>query len=409
MKLSKVFLAAIFAMVLVRPNSAVAVDLDEALTSYLQSSPLIRAQSRLVDLAGGDRWRRFLIHEPQAQITNADDSASVSYGLSLTTPFPGKSFALMQTDRAKFEAEQSELQAKRYELSKTIASAYLECATNRELMGLQKNAVEDFGTLAGSLQMLYEAGHSTQAERIGAQLQFRQASADLESLESHSEEACRKWFALIGPETDQNLPTSIPDDLKDSTLAAIGAATADQARGTAQLNLAETSAKLRWWNQAPDLTWSVNRNHYLYAPASPSGRDWTTSVTVGVTLPLFFPFTESVEAKRTLEQATIDQTAALIQVASANVDRQGGALEFRRSQRRLKVLRERDIPLAEALVESTYAAYKSGKLGYAELILSRKTYLDLKTQEIQLRGISVQSRLRCLDQCETVSLSPAEK
>jgi outer membrane protein TolC len=276
-------------------------------------------------------------------------------------------------------------------------------------MELQKDAVTDFETLAGSLQTLYEAGHSTQAEKIGAQLQFRQASADLETLQSHSEESCRKWFALIGPEKAEMIPDGIPDDLKPNTLAVIGASTSDQARGEAQFKLAETSAKLRWWNQAPDITWAVNRNHYLYSPASPSGRDWTTSFTVGVTLPLLFPFSESIEAKRTLEQATIDQTTAQIQIVSATVDRQGGALEYQRAQRRLKVLRDRDIPLAEALVESTYAAYKSGKLGYAELILSRKTYLDLKTQEINLRGTSVQSRLRCLDTCETVSLSQVKK
>jgi ribosomal protein L20 len=63
-------------------------------------------------------------------------------------------------------------------------------------------------------------------------------------------------------------------------------------------------------------------------------------------------------------------------------------------------IREKDIPLATALVESTYSAYKAGKLGFAELVLSRKTLSDLRLQDIQLRSAIVQNHLKCLNQCE---------
>src|SRR5262249_17736934 len=81
-------------------------------------------------------------------------------------------------------------------------------------------------------------------------------------------------------------------------------------------------------------------------------------------------------------------------------DKRDGAREYRRTSRRLKELQSRDLSLAQALVESTLSAYRAGKLGFAELVLARKTLADLTVQEIQLRGNKILAHLRCLKACE---------
>ena len=121
---------------------------------------------------------------------------------------------------------------------------------------------------------------------------------------------------------------------------------------------------------------------------------------MSITLPLLLPFYATVEAKRAKSQAVIDENVAQIQAASANADQRDGAREYRRSKARLLELRRKDLALGEALVESTYSAYRSGKLGYAELVLSRKTLNDLRLQDIQLRVSIINAHLRCLNQCD---------
>lgn len=401
----------VFLLFLLFPCAGSALTLNEAVHLYLDQSAQLKAQSHLADLTRGDRWRRFFPREPQFQLTNGDDSSSYSYGLSLTTSFPGKSIAFNQADRARAASEESELRARRLDLARLVSGAYMECASSQATVALQEDAVEDFEALAKTLQTLYEAGHSTQAEKIGAQLQARQIAADLDQTRAKSAGACRKWREVMAStkasEKLDALPTEMPDDLDASVIQDLGAETADQARANALSRVATASRNLRWWSQAPDLTWSVARNHYSYSPASPAGRDWTTTFSVGISLPLFFLFNESVEARRQSEQATLDQTAAEIQLATAVSDREAASREFGRAQRRLRELREKDIPLAEALVDSTLAAYKSGRLGYSELILSRRTLVDLKTQDIQLRGAAIDARLRCLNDCQTSDNSSA--
>jgi outer membrane protein TolC len=105
---------------------------------------------------------------------------------------------------------------------------------------------------------------------------------------------------------------------------------------------------------------------------------------------------ENVDIERAKSQAEIDRRTADLQLKQAQLDKEDARLEYFRSRDRLKDLRAKDIPLAESMAESTFSAYKAGKLGYAELIASRKTLLDLKNQDIQLRSAIISAHLRCL-------------
>jgi outer membrane protein TolC len=60
--------------------------------------------------------------------------------------------------------------------------------------------------------------------------------------------------------------------------------------------------------------------------------------------------------------------------------------------------------MAETMVDSTLANYKAGKLGFSELILARRTWLDLKKEEVSLKQSLLNARLVCLTSCETETL-----
>jgi outer membrane protein TolC len=203
---------------------------------------------------------------------------------------------------------------------------------------------------------------------------------------------------LIGD--PKSTPDPIPQDLSKQTIDLLGKKSADLSRGEAALRLANVTDDLRWWSQAPDLTWSWQRNHYVTLGASPILKEWTTTYGVSLTVPLFFFFDEAVESRRARAQTAFDRHNAEVAILNAHSDEEDAAREFQRDKKRIDELKTKDIALAEALVETTFASYKTGKLGFAELLLSRKTLSDLKTQEVQLKIAAIQARLKCLSKCE---------
>jgi outer membrane protein TolC len=380
-------------------------NLESILRSAWQSSPSLQGQKEQADLANGDRYRRFIFNEPQFQVLSSDDHSAMSYGISLPTAFPGKTMAFMDIDKARAHAASAEFDAKKYELAKLVTQSFLDCASVKAALKVQTVTSNDLETLFNSLKAIYESGRSTQAEKIGAELQARQAKLDLVTLVDRERVLCKKLDATLSKagvdfSSTSLTDTSLPEDIDSSLLKDLGLVTADQARSEAGIELADANRSVAWWSQVPDLTLGITRSHYLYLPASPSGKEWATTFSVGITVPLLFPFHETIEASRAKSQAMIDRNTAEIQKVQADSDRMDGASEYQRSLKRLKEIREKDLPLAEALVESTYSAYQTGKLGYAELVLSRRTLSDIQNQDIQLRVSVITAHLRCLNQCE---------
>lgn len=379
------------------------LSLESTIRNAWTQSPQMSAAEEQASLASFDRFRRYIPNEPSLSYGSTDDDTARSFGLQLTTAFPGKTFALSKLDSARSRSAQAELQSKKYDLARTYAQAYLDCAGAAESLELQKITSSDLETVFASLKTLYEAGHSTQAEKIGAELQSRQAKLDLVTAEDRKTVACQKFRNLLemNQSGDSEAELKLPDDIDANLIHELSGETSDISRSKAAFDLAQTTSDIAYWSELPDITFGINRNHYLYQPGSPNGKNWTTSYNVSVTFPLLFPFYETVEARRTRSQAVIDQNAALIQNVAARSDQKDGAREYRRDKERLLELRRKDLALGEALVESTYSAYRSGKLGYAELVLSRKTLNDLRLQDIQLRTSIINAHLRCLNNCES--------
>src|SRR5690606_6641153 len=75
-----------------------------------------------------------------------------------------------------------------------------------------------------------------------------------------------------------------------------------------------------------------------------------------------------------------------------------------RNKNILRDIRSKDLPMGQALLESSYSAYRAGQLGYAEMALSRKTLTDLRLKDIELRSLILNARLKCLEACDTSAI-----
>lgn len=383
---------------LVVATSGQALTLSEAVHKRWQTSPSLSGQQDQVAIASHDRWRRFVPNEPQFNYTNTDDGTGESYGLSLTVPIPIKPFALSELDGARAAVQRAELRAKRHELARDTIQAYVDCAIAMAAVRQQELSITDNETLARSLRARYEAGTATQAENIGMELQIRQMRADVETTRDHSVVACRKSAQLLGEPAEQ-LTYELPRDLEQDLVNELGEETPDEARAVAALRLAKANRSAAWWSQLPDITFSATRNHYSYLPGSPSGKELTWTYGAAVTLPLLFFTHETVEGSRGASQAEIDRGTAEAQLIGARSDREDARREYRRDQTRLDELQRKDLPMAEALRESTLSAYRTGKLGFAEIVFARKTLADLQASVLQLRSALINAHLRCLNTC----------
>ncbi len=395
----KVFL--VFSLLLFISSGVAALTLTEAIQQAWQAAPLFQQQllatQRLSGVSKVERWQRLLPNEPQFIYGTTDDRTDIIYGINETVGFPGKALAFMRNDRIKAENARVEQEAKRYEVTQQTVQAYLDSAVALATVEQQKRNISDAETLAASLKDRYESGLAAQAEVIGSQLQIRQQRADLAAAENQAQVSLAKLKKLLNLASDP-APLELPDDLDPVVLGQLGQRTADESRARGSAALAESSRRLSWWSQAPDLSLSAQRNYYDYLPGSPSGKLIAYNYSIGVTVPIFFPFYEWNAARRQREQARLDEQTARLQLASAESDRAQAQREYERTRARLKEIRDKDLPMAEALMESTFSAYRSGKLGYAELTLARKTLNDLRAQDIQLRSSIINTHLRCLGQ-----------
>jgi len=384
-------------------SQAHAVSLEEMVRMAWQKSELISAQKSQYEIVAGDRWRRFFPLEPQIFYLNSDDDTARSIGLNLTTGYPFKNFLLTGLDSARENFEKAEVTAKKYDLTQSLTGLYLDCAVATQSAGVQQKTIDDIETTSRLLKALYESGLATQAENISSQLQIRQAQLELSALQDKAEVACQKLEGVMNDLGITDHEVALADNLEDQFIAELGDVPAGYQRASAAVVMAKANYDVAGWQQLPDINLSYQKNDYAYLPGSPSGKPSASTYGIAMTLPLFFPLRETIEMNRNQNQAILNQKMAEIDLLRADTEIKQAKKEYQRNKKRLKDIREKDIPLATALVESTYSAYKAGKLGFAELVLSRKTLADLRLQDIQLRSAIVQSHLKCLSQCEEIT------
>ncbi|QQR79482.1 MAG: TolC family protein [Deltaproteobacteria bacterium] len=361
-----------------------------------KNSPEIRAEENLVSVSRAEKLRRFIPNEPLLTYSNTDNNTAQSYGASVTMAFPGKSIAMTTLDIAQEKAQRAELKAKKYEIAGRVIQNFLDCSTTQMTLKLSKENLSDLESLAKTLSARYEAGSSTQSELMSVQLQISQQNMEIAQLEDHAVVFCDKLNQMVHESVSPSL--SLPDDLDPEIIKSLGFETADEAQSKAALKVAQARYKTAIWNLAPDLTFGVSRNHYSYLPGSPNGQETTTNYVGAISFPIFGLFHERLDIKRAKNQAIIDERTAQIQNIEALSEKEQARKDLKINIERLHQIRNHDLPLALGLVESTLASYQSGKLGFAEVLLARKTLLEIRSQDIQLRGMIINSRFKSLSQ-----------
>lgn len=397
-------------LILLLPNmSAGQSTLENVITTSWHEDSFIRAQEAKISAADLDKYARFLPNNPNLTYSNADNSSWHIFGGSLDVGIPGKAFALSKLDDTRFGIEKSELMAKKNELAQYILNRYSECASGQELNQILSVATRELETLSKTLTARYEIGQSTQAERIGMELQYRQANIEYNAIRDRSVIACEKFkevldkYGMDSKLAESNL--TLPDDLPEALVSEMGPHSIDFIRASNDARLSDVRYKTAAWEILPTINFGYYRQYYSQVVASPIiPTQWTTTYSVSVNFPLFYPFYNGNDLRKIRAENMIAERRAEMRKIESEVDMDNARKSFQRNQKILQKLRQHDLPMAETMVESTLANYKAGKLGFSELILAKRTWLDLKKEEVSLKQSLLNSRLVCLNKCEAESL-----
>ena len=392
-------LLSFIALIAVTANAA---PIDELVKMSWEKSQLIKSQKALVSAAELDRFARFLPNNPTISYADSDNKSWKTYGATLQVGFPGQAFALHKVDNVLVKSQEHEVTAKKIEITKFVVGLYTSCASSRQLLAVLSEAVTELNTLKQAITARYEMGQSTQAERIGIELQYRQADIENKALIDQSRNACVALSRYLKDnELDEAIAVDLPQDLSPELLHQLGSKSIDIIRAENESRISEVEADVAFWRAAPDLNFGVYRNYYNKVVASPIVPvQWTTTYMVSMNIPILFPVYERNEIRRARAQNFIAAERARLRILQGERELLDATNEFNRSRLVLQKLVSRDLPMAETMIDSTFAAYKQGKLGFSELILAKRTWLDLKKEEVQLKLTLINNRLTCLNSCE---------
>lgn len=370
------------------------VSLLDAIQKMTGEAPQLQALKTQTELAEGDQWRRFLPHEPSFSYEKDESDNSQTFGLSLGFGFPGKALAYRELDKAIVKKQKFEQSAKRYELITLVTKAYVDCAAAQETIRIRERSLAD---LEAFLQSLKARRGVTQTEKLSFEIETRQARQELINARDERDVNCKKLDNYMGL-TGTTPALSLPEDLDRETLESLTPMTAEESRTEATIAVSDATYSTAGWSQMPEFSLGISRKQMM-APEIDT-RPWSNIYSVSMTIPIFFPFQESAEIRRTRSQATLEKSEAITQKIQLDSDREEAAKTFVRSRNHLREIRARDLSLGQALLESSIAAYRGGQIGYAEMVLARKTLIDLRIKDVELRSSIVEARLKCLNRCE---------
>lgn len=346
--------------------------------------------------ASYDRVRKWLPRAPEVNYWNNDSNTWKAWSISTSVPYP-KAFLRNSVDASEKSLRQAEARSNKQDQFRKTLGIFLDCAIPSELENLMRSAMEDQEGVARTLDSLYSYGKVPQSDRVSAQLTLRQLEAQVKMYEAQSRASCERWEDWAGIPNDTEDPAKVPEDLDNVFLKKVGLES-DHFRDVTQKKLVSISIgrEKLWTKFVPeiDVMWSKNNYFDLVNSGGPPHK-YTTSWSVGLTLPLAFP-----DYKREKAELGLSQMQAEMEKTEAEKNWEQAKDDWKRITWRLNQIWKSDSAVTDVLVESTLSSYRNGKSGFAELALARRTRLDLKIEEIQLKAERLVAKSTCLTECE---------
>jgi outer membrane protein TolC len=269
--------------------------------------------------------------------------------------------------------------AAKFDLQKKVLTSYLDLALMEEKIHIQRDNVSLLKILTETANSRVQAG-GPQQDLYKAQIAWRLAGNDLASMELQHHGMLAMLNGMLGREAQAplSLPTTLPAPRQVTTNDArlIEAAVdlnpelAGLAREVAGREDALELARLRY---IPDINPTVGVTGNI-----------AQSVGAMVMLP----------TNIAMIRGAVNQSAAMLRSSEAmsRQVRSDRAASFvaslyamRNAERQIKLFQQEILPAAEQVIESSRQAYSTGSVGFADLIDSQRTLLEVRQMIAEAR------------------------
>lgn len=375
--------------------------LEEVLTMRLNKAS--EFTNDLNTVASRNRVRAWLPTSPEVSYASNDNHSWRAWTVSTSIPFPLKSLYRDSVELANRKYLQAKNSFTRQELMRETIEIYLECSVPTEMALLLEQAAGDQKVVSTISNSLYATGSVPQTDRVTAELLVRQLEAQVRMQKDQAHNACLRWEKWADEDNIEDDPGyRVPDDLADKVLVDLNL-DSDRYRDLTNLKLLNlTMEKEKLWSKfIPDFDFTWARNNYfdLIQSGGPPVK-YTYNWSVGIKIPINFPFFDNTDFREQRAELGLSKMQAELEKNDSDKKWLEAKSDWKRATTRLRQIWGKDFALSEVLLESSLASYRAGKVGFADLVLSRRAKLDLKIEEVQLKAQRMMAKTVCLTECD---------
>jgi len=305
---------------------------------------------------------------------------SVGFDPSQNLSFPTKvaQAGKVALDNAREAGER--FRAAKFDLQKRVLSAFLQYSLQAEKIRIARRNLDLLELVVNTATSRVQSG-GQQQDLLKAQIEYRRAEDALKRMEAERLSTRAELNALIGRPAEAELVA--PKSLVEAR--AIGATDAQLIAMATDRN-PELGALARQVQGRKDAL-ELARQQYIpdISPAAMFTGNLSQSVGAAIMLPTTFPqINAAIEENRAMlrstqamaRQTTLDRSSAFV----------AGLYALRDNERQAEFLKSNLLPAAEQLLSASRQSYSAGMIGFAELIDSQRTVLDVRLMYAEARA-----------------------
>jgi len=327
------------------------------------------------------------------------EPADLSVSVSQPLQFPGKGYLQGQSAKRTAKIAWLTYQAARRDVRAQAETASYQLVLDQALFAVGAENVATLKQVLQVTQVAYSTGRVTQLDFISAEFDLSAVEQQQTQLEVGiaTDRANLNQILQRGPEEpleiDGRLELAPIGPRIEALVEAASQARQEILQAALTAENSETALTLAKLEYAPDFTLGYTYDHFQFAAAAPDTVHLQThSVSVGLTMPIFFWYRQKEDVERArfdLEAARQDVRSIRLQTAAqvTNVYRQA-QLAYRTAL----LYRDSLVPLARQGVNVALVAYQGGKIDFTTLASAlqqrnsaRVTYLQQANQFLAQR------------------------
>ncbi|HUT28167.1 MAG TPA: TolC family protein [Sedimentisphaerales bacterium] len=370
------------------------ITLRQALAFALIHNPQLKAFSWQVRAAEARQLQASLMPNPEFEVEVEEvagsgarsgfDAAETTIFLSQLIELSGK--RSKRTELASLERRLAgwDYESKRLDVLTEVSKAFVEVLAEQERVGLAEDVVRLSREVLSTVSQRVEAGKDSPVEQTKGEVALANAEIELEKARSNLESARKRLSATWGggsavfEKVAGDLNSTMPIPTLDQVMRSVDR-NPDMARWATEVEQRQAALKLAKANTIQDLRFGGGMQSFNETD------DNAVVFGISIPLPLFDRNQGNIlEAQHKLAAGKAQREAMTASIHTAVTQAHA---ELSSALREATALREKVLEGARSAFEAAGEGYRSGKLGFLEVLDAQRTLFEAKARYIDALAV----------------------